>query len=544
MTTPTRVLFLEVDAGDKNLIQKWAADGTLPTFRALLERGLRGDTMAPEGMYVGGIWPSFYTGVTPARHGIHSLLQLRPGTYDFYRCYTGENIKREPFWNFLSRADRKVAVFDIPLSGISREINGIQSVEWGSHDENYGFRAWPAEFEADVKARFGLHPFPGSCNEIGRTPEDYAAFRDSLIEGVRTKAALTKHYLSQGGWDFFAQVFTESHCAGHQCWHLHDSTFPGHDPEAVAITGDPIREVYRAIDAAIGELLALVDDDTVVVVLAGHRMSHKFGAQFLLPDILDRLGVATLRRDTPAQTAMARVDDLLTWGWQHTPNVIKKPLMGTRDRLRSGIDKTQPKRSIPPTVGKLDNKKSKCFLMDNGFPVSGLRLNLIGREPNGLIHPGADAEHFCAQLAEDLLALVDADSGVPMVKSVKKTSDLYQGEYLDHLPDLLVAWNDARPLGSATCGNPRGSLVRVRSDKTGVVEGTNYYGRTGDHRPEGMFVAVGPGVSPGRIDRTISIMDFAPTFCELLGVRLDDVDGRPISEVVRAAAERESAPTI
>ena len=48
MTSPTRVLFLEVDAGDKVLIQRWAADGTLPTFRELLARGAVGDTLAPE----------------------------------------------------------------------------------------------------------------------------------------------------------------------------------------------------------------------------------------------------------------------------------------------------------------------------------------------------------------------------------------------------------------------------------------------------------------------------------------------------------------
>ena len=95
MTSPTRVLFLEVDAGDKVLIQRWAADGTLPTFRELLARGAVGDTLAPPGLFVGGIWPSLYTGVSPARHGVHSLVQLVPGTYEFRRFATGELVKRE-----------------------------------------------------------------------------------------------------------------------------------------------------------------------------------------------------------------------------------------------------------------------------------------------------------------------------------------------------------------------------------------------------------------------------------------------------------------
>ena len=170
--TPTRVLFLEVDAGDKVLVRRWAEAGILPTFRRLLADGLVGDSASVDAFFVGATWPSLYTGVNPARHGIHSLIQLRPGTYEFYRCYTGENLKREPFWNLLSRAGRRVAILDVPLSAIAKDINGIQSVEWGSHDANYGFRAWPPAFESDLRDRFGEYPLQQSCNGYGRSPQD------------------------------------------------------------------------------------------------------------------------------------------------------------------------------------------------------------------------------------------------------------------------------------------------------------------------------------------------------------------------------------
>lgn len=237
MKSPTEVLLLEVDAGDKHLILEWARAGILPNFASLLERGLVGHTMAPRGFLVGSIWPSFYTGVSPARHGIHSLAMLRPGTYEVAHLPTGEHVKREPFWNLLSRAGKRVAVFDIPLSGIGEGLNGIQTVEWGSHDENYGFRAWPASLKGEIKSRFGLHPLEGSCNRDHRTPADFIQLRDALIRGVQQKAELPCHYLKQGGWQFFAQVFTESHCVGHQCWHLHDAGHPGHEPDAVRVTG-------------------------------------------------------------------------------------------------------------------------------------------------------------------------------------------------------------------------------------------------------------------------------------------------------------------
>jgi predicted AlkP superfamily phosphohydrolase/phosphomutase len=66
-----------------------------------------------------------------------------------------------------------------------------------------------------------------------------------------------------------------------------------------------------------------------------------------------------------------------------------------------------------------------------------------------------------------------------------------------------------------------------------LIEGVNNYGRTGDHRPQGLFVAFGPGITAGHMSRTVSVMDFAPTFCALLGVEMMDVDGKLIAEIVR-----------
>ena len=528
MASPTKVLFLEMDAGDCELIRRWAADGTMPAFGKLLEHGLSGPTMSLKDFFVGGTWPSFYTGVTPDHHGIHSLVQLRNGTYDFYRCDINAEIKRRPFWETLSNVGRRVAILDIPLSGISEQINGIQSVEWGSHDAIYGFCAQPPDFEEDLKSRFGLHPLERICNYHGGAAEDFIELRDKLVAGVHNKCELTKHYLRQGGWDFFAQVFTESHCVGHQCWHLHDDSYPGYNSQLVAAIGNPICEVYQAIDTSIAEILDLVDDTTTVIVLVGHRMAHKIGAQFLLPDVLAALGVAVFKT-LKDKTTVARIDDILTWGWQHVPQRLRTPLQGIHQSL---IDRRDQLPRLPPSVGRLKAASSHCFTMDCGFPVSGIRLNLIGREPQGLIKPGAEADRFSDQLIDDLLEIVDLETGIKMVKEVRKSDDDYHGEYRDTLPDLLVAWNDEHRLGSASCGDSSGSYLRLYSDKMGLVEGINHYVRTGDHRPQGMFVVMGPGIRKGQLNRTVSIMDFAPTFCEMLNAKLPDVDGVPIQELL------------
>ena len=531
MNPSKKIVFLAMDAGDTNLIREWAADGTLPVMRSLLSRGLVGHTVSVRGLYEGSTWPCFYTGVNPARHGFHRTIQIRPGTYEFRRCDPGESIEREPFWNHLSRAGKKVAILDVPLSGISQGLNGIQTVEWGSHDAVYGFQAWPQELKADIERRFGNHPLEKCCDSPGRTAQDFCGFRDRLIQGVNKKCELTLHYLKQDDWDFFAQVFTEGHCAGHQCWHLHDPAHPNHRRGTVSRTGDPIREVYVAIDHAIGEILSQVDEEALVFFLATHGMTHNTGGDFMLEQILERLG---LIKRLPASGHQRGVSRRLLHagarGWRGLPSTARRLL---RPVLRPMLVRTRSAVAGRPASlsARVDLGQCACLPHDNGSPVSGIRVNLSGREPLGLVRPGQEFDEFCGQLSEDLLALTEEASGRPMVGRVLRTSDLFQGGYLDHLPDLLVEWNREIRVGSKAVRDDASCRVRVASDKIGSVEAEYGYCRTGDHRPEGLFMVLGPGIQAGTVAGTVSIMDFAATFLSLFGLACDDLDGRPIAEI-------------
>jgi predicted AlkP superfamily phosphohydrolase/phosphomutase len=513
----------------------------LPTIRSMLEKGFVGETMSIEGLYEGATWPSFYTGTHPAHHGFHSLKQLNPGTYEFYRCYPGDFIKFGPFWKYLSAAGLRTAILDIPLSGISGGLNGIQMVEWGSHDGVYGFHTWPLKLKWDVLARFGRHPLRISCDSYQRAPHEFSAFKDKLINGVKKKAELTIHYLGKDNWNFFAQVFTEGHCIGHQCWHLHDPEHPSHDPQVANYTGDPIYDVYKAIDRAIGKILEHVTDDTLIFLLASHGMTHNIGGNFLISEILERLGLAKKwvhdadGRKPKSKNAIENLYHVIGQGWQKIPIAIKKrfrPALFSLHNLILHKIRRGDLLILPWAIAHIDLRNSKCFPLLNGNPVSGIRINLSGREPDGLIQPGKELNDFCDELTKDLLGIVDYDTGKPMVRKVRKVFQSYDGERVDHLPDLLVEWNDEKILGSLGVGDVKNSRLRILSKKIGIVEGVNTYCRTGDHRPEGFFIVVGPGINAGHMDKIVSIMDFAPTFTNLFGVEMPKTDGNPIIDIL------------
>ena len=232
-----------------------------------------------------------HTGVTPARHGIHSWETAETVTYDIFGV-TQEKTLSMSLLGDLSRAVGRSPFWTAPECSVE-EPEGIHWWNGARMTPNTDFL--PRHLRSQRTSCSLGSPWRGNC-DASRDADDFKSFRDGLVRGIAIKAKLTGHFLRQGGWDLFAQVFTESHCAGHQCWHLHDPTHPWHKEEMARFIGDPVKDVYVAIDAAMGRILAEVDDDTTVVFLAGHGMGPKYQAQFLLDQILLRLGSRKLRK--------------------------------------------------------------------------------------------------------------------------------------------------------------------------------------------------------------------------------------------------------
>lgn len=514
MTKKNKVVFIGICSGDKDLIAKWVASGDLPHTGQLLSGGLVGETTGLPGVYVGAHWPSFITGCTPATNRVHSWEQLRPGSYESYRCKAGDHMQKPQFWEILSAEGVRSCVLDIPHSRLSPEINGLQTVEWGAHDAAYGFHASSEALRREIVSRFGLHPVSGN-SDADRPIGELDRFADELVRGAHMKGELSEDFLQREDWDFFAQVFTEAHCGGHLLWHLHDAQHPRHHEAAEAGVGDRLKDVYVAIDEGIGRILKHIDDDTTVIFLANHGIGPKYGADFLLPEILIALGVAA-PADIPVEVpgTIDHVDDFVTKAWQKLPQSFRDSVQPLRDRVRGAIHK---EKTPPP---KIVAAEGKCFFVRNNTAHAGIRVNLVGREPNGRVQPGAEYEAFLDELTSDLRGIINLDTGKTIVNEVYRCDDIYDGPERAHLPDLFVDWSNDAP------------TEKVCSNKIGHVSGKYSYCRTGDHRPDGVFAASGPGISAGRLDRKVTCIEFAPTIAALLGVDLPDIDGRPIGELL------------
>jgi predicted AlkP superfamily phosphohydrolase/phosphomutase len=528
------IVVLGFDACDAGIVRALAAAGKLPTFGRLLESWTRAQVRNPFGLFVGSLWPSFTTARSPSLTGFYCWETVSPTTYERRLTTPREIVGARPFWRALSAAGRRIAVLDVPHTWSDGPVNGIEVVEYGCHDRHFGFHTSPPALASEILARVGPHPVftvdpfverqfaaDDVVHRAGahRTPDEERALLRDLLDGVARKSRLSTEILGRVGWSLFVSVFGESHAVGHQHWHLHDPTHPRHDAALARELGDPVELVYRALDRALAEHLALVGPDTMVLVLLSHGMGPHYDGTHLLEEVLGRMDAADRGgpRGGPASRAVKAV-------WGALPAAAAARLTPAamallRRRLR---------RSPPAVAGDwLDPTKRagrRFFVQPNNSVYGGVRINLKGREAAGLVEPGADMEAICDRLRRDLLALVNVATGRPVVRAVERIERYHARSPGDTLPDLLVEWST------------EAQIETVWSARTGIVHGPASHWRTGDHRPTGLLLAAGPALPAGADLGEIPIGDLGPTICARLGVPLEGVDGRPVRALLRATA--------
>jgi predicted AlkP superfamily phosphohydrolase/phosphomutase len=390
-------------------------------------------------------------------------------------------------------------VFDVPYAPYFGEVNGIQVADWLPHATLHERPvSWPPGLIGELTEEFGRDPI-GNCDFFEAAPDRLSALRTLLLDRIDTKRAAITRHLDKGGWDLFLTAFAESHCVGHHFWHLHDPGHPDHDPERARALGDVVVEVYRKLDSALGALLERAGPETRVVFYAGPGMQSNYGANYLLDRILRRLEADGA--GGPARRSF--VIDRLQWGWRRIPTRYRRLLQP----LQKGVLASE-------------RGQRKAFAVPHNEVAGAVRINLAGREPQGRVQPGAAYDAYCEALSRDLMALVNLDSGEPAVERVVRTRELYDGDCLDDLPDLMVVWN-------------RGSAIRrIGSPKLGEI-GEPYGGRrSGDHTSQVLYMASGPGVRPGRLADGPKVEDLGCTLAAYAGVSLQDSDGRPIQALL------------
>lgn len=486
-----KVILIGLDGADSTLLKRWTDDGSLPRLRAFMGGCARIEPRGLPPFGNGVFWPSFFTGVGPAKHGRYFREQQAPAAYSWSRVNDDEQFARQPLWQIASTAGRKVAVVDVPNAPLVRNLNGMQLVDWIVHDRRGEMRSWPAHLASEVAERFGTDPNSGTTDfRRGETCSRAAieTLTSQLVWRIGAKRRFSVDLLGQDDWDLVMVGFHEAHDIGHVAWHLHDTGHPLHEKGAGR---DPVKEVYVALDEAAGALIDRAGAAATVVVLAGLGMAPKSTGNHLLDGVLRNIEYGHHGR-----SYLDICRDLYRLLPVRVREKLKPAAINTELAVRAG-----------------DRRHRKFYAVPNNEDAGAVRINLKGREPDGKVSAGREYDELCEELSAKLRSLINVDTGEPAVDEVVKVADRFHGPCVDRLPDLFIAWNRSAPIHAL-----RGPGIDQTARKLPGM-------RTGDHVSRVLALIRGPGIEPGHVDEAVSVMDVSATLAEWLGISIPDADG-------------------
>jgi predicted AlkP superfamily phosphohydrolase/phosphomutase len=524
------IIVIGLDGAEPSLIQKWSNEGYMPTITALRNRGCWGILNSTGDICSGSVWPSVITGLSPLKHGVfYGHRELKCGTYQIFKMYA-DQVKGTHFWQWLSRAGKRIAIFDVPHTYPLAGLNGIQIVSWGTFAPDWKISSWPPELVKEVVTCFDKHSLSEWYERMPETVEEYEDLYHKLISGVEKRGEISAYLLKKETWDIFLVVFSETHWAGHLLWHLVDDKHPFYKPNLPETIKNSVRNLYSAIDSTISKLIEVYSNATFLI-FSQEGMGPNYSGNHLLPEILNRLSmgrpIENNRTSTPLSNLTQKISQLMP-GKTMGSKVIRSVESLIPFKVIELAKKTIPHKIWDNWTRRLvyagnDWRSSKAFIIPGEFS-GAIRVNLKGREPNGLVEPGNEYNSLCDQLIEKLSSLVNVDTGKYAVKEVVRLDRLFQTENIENFPDVIVKWVGDIP------------IRELYSPHIGTVRGQSheYEVRPGAHRPKGFLLASGKNICKGKTIDGGHIMDIAPTILYIMGQPVPrDLDGKVLTDIVK-----------
>jgi len=520
-----RVIILGLDGGHWPIVRMAMDCGAMPFLSGLLETGGHGKLRSTIPPKTPAAWGSFQTGKTPGKTGVYDFERWDRATRSSE--IVSASMLGPTLWDYVGRAGKRLVVMNVPMTYPARPIAGAMITGLLTPGLRSAFIHPPDLREPLLEHVPDYHIFNlrnatrvGSARRMRRLVERLRAIVDS-----RARAA--QFLLGRERADVAMVHFQATDVLQHALWPMLCPEHPGHDPAVrdyllsafYGFLDERLRTVYEAfLGRSLGEADASAGGDDVLCLVVSdhgfqtHRKRIRFGNWLAdrgyLAVGVDRGPIPWLRR------RLRRLDGPLC------RCVFEKTSMGrTLDRFR--------RRS---TVA-VDFERSRVYS--------------FGRGCDGYVfflEDDPQARSATEQrLREDLAELVDPETGRAVVERIHRREDLYTGPRVADLPDWILE----PAAGYSFTGNyepgRRGWFVPVRL-------GRDFH--AGMHHPDGILVASGPGLKPGRINGA-RLWDVAPTVLAWLGLPVpDDMDGAVLEQMftepmeVRycTAASGESSP--
>lgn len=445
---PRRVMLIGLDCVPPGLaFDRYRAH--MPHLTALCARGAHARLRSTVPPITVPAWTAMVSGRDPGELGLYGFRKREPASYALSMATSRDVAGVDRVWDVLARAGLRSSVIGVPPSYPPQRVHGelVSCFLTPGADDPHTF---PAPLAGELAARFGAY-IPDV--EVRTRARD--GLLAELAAMTRQHFAIARHLWTSREPDFLMLVEIGPDRLHHAFYADIDPDHPEHDP-----TG-PFRGVgeayYALLDAELGKLVALADDDTAVLVASDHG-ARPLRSAFRINEWLIAEGLLVLK-DVPSEPMPLR-PELVDWS-----------------RTRAWAE---------------------------GGYYARVFLNVRGREPEGCVEP-AEAPALTTKLADALRSVRGAD-GASWRNLIETPATLYRA-VRGVAPDLLAIFDELNVRPIATVGT--GVLHTPRDDRDADACNHDMYG---------IFACAGAGVGARGVLADCAIQDVGVSVLSLFGL--------------------------
>ena len=401
----------------------------------------------------------------------------------------------EPFWCDLDRRGLRVCIVDVPQAPKVPLQHGVALQGWQVHDL---FARWavPDGLWVELTRAHGAAILDGE--RYGpQTIVSLLALRKQLLAATAQAGEIGRGLMGRGPFDLFVMVLGGLHRGGHYLWDLSQVDAGKLSLDDFRLLEGALDQIYIHADRAIGQLLEHAPPRARILVFSLHGMGPNYGWSERLQSFAGALAKAN------GVSAPGTV-------MQKLRQVIPADL---GQRFVELLPQRLGDRLLEFTSARMhDWRHTQWFVLPSD--LSGfIRINLQGREAQGIVAPGAQALAV-EDLVAEMFSRIEDLEGRPIVAGVERTNESIAAtdRFRRYLPDLLLNWNPIK--ASETTG------LRLNGREIAHWPAGKPFssGRSGNHVTEGWFAASGRGLLSGS-DATLHDIDgIVPSVYRWLGL--------------------------
>jgi predicted AlkP superfamily phosphohydrolase/phosphomutase len=497
---------LQFDSPALPLLEEMLSDGRLPTLAGLRERG-RWETVDTRSVVLqSSTYPTLCTGIAVTEHGLYSTFLWSAADQRVRFIHTFP--KPPTIWERLSERGRRSLIVDPYFAWCPRTMAGVYLSGWQFEDRMaLQGRSRPHRARAELARRYGRPP---RLDDVyGRQQASFLhGLRQGLVAAPRRTADAVIGLLGEAAYDLVWVSFSAAHKAGHHLWDPASEVDGPLSEEDERLLRGGLLEVYEAVDTAIGRILAALPDNAAVLVFSPTGMGANTSRADLLPGMLRAVLAGKARTGNGTSG-------------------LRTPVWSLRSRvpvgLRSSVARALPDRMVADMTTRLyvraDWEHTRAIAVP-GENKGYVRLNLRGREREGIVHP-EEADELLTVISEGLATFQDPD-GSPAITKVERMSALAGGaSYAEGLPDLVVSWGD----------RPAARLPGVTSPRFGdVTRRGGGSGRSGNHTDDAWAIMLPGDAAVRELGRAMRATDVGATVCGFLDADTTGLSGSSLLE--------------